>query len=112
MGLKILIDWANENKDREKLKKLVRKDIKGEPLENDIVVCIKLLGEVVNRAKLSEEFMAKALMYESNIAEYLEELDKRGVKYGSSASVEYPVRNDNTRSSIEPPQESGGQKAI
>jgi len=110
MGLKTLIDWANENKDREKLKKIVRKDIKGAPLENDIVVCTKLLEEVVNRAKLSEEFMKKALKFEKDIAEYLEELDKRGVKYGP-APAEDPVRNDNTTPSTELQQESGGQKA-
>ena len=81
MGLEILIKWAQETGNREELKKIVRKDVKGVPFENDIVVSLKLLKEIEKRAKLSEEHMAKAMRFERDISEYLEELDKRGVKY-------------------------------
>ena len=81
MGLEILIEWARKTRNREELKKIVRKDINGVPFENDIVVSMKLLEEIEKRANLSEEHMGKAIKFERDIAEYLEELDKRGVKY-------------------------------
>ena len=82
MNLGKLIEWCEKHANREWLRTMVRKDpIKQIPLENDVIVCLKMIEEIKVRAKLVEDHIKKAQIYQANISEYLEEIRKRGVWY-------------------------------
>lgn len=73
MNLQKLIEWANHEKDLKNLRLKTRK-------EGDINICGNLLGEIVKRCMLIIELTKKSERNMSDIQQFLQELDKRGVK--------------------------------
>src|SRR3990167_3171014 len=112
MNLQYLNEWAERMKNQEILKKIVRKDSVGVPLQNDIRISVNLLKEIIKRIVLVNDHIKKADRFQHDIAEYLEELYKRGVVYKDQdpepspivtrikAQQENPVMQSTTHSGI------------
>lgn len=81
MNLEHLKKWVDSNESKEVLKKLVKKDPKGEPSENDIMTAASLLKEIKKRIELINDHTKKAARYETDVIEYLNELARRNIKY-------------------------------
>ena len=81
MNLENLIEWTKKLGDKETLRPIVRKDIKGVPIEGDISVGLSFLKEIEKRVDMVKEHAAKAKRFRADIDEYLKELEKRGIVY-------------------------------
>lgn len=81
MNLKHLKKWVEQTQNLKIIRELVRKDMRGNPIENDINIGLKMLGEIKKRAQLVEDCLKKAEKYQDDIAEYLMDLEKRGIVF-------------------------------
>ena len=81
MNLRELRDWVKKTRNLKTLRGAVRKDQRGNPIENDVTVGMKMLAEIEKRAALVEDFQKKVNRYQNDIIEYLTVLEKRGIVY-------------------------------
>lgn len=63
------------------LREKVKKYNNGKPSDGDLIVCNNLLGEIRNRANKIMDYSKQVDKYTSDIAEYLVNLEKRGLKF-------------------------------
>ena len=114
MNLQYLNDWAERMKKEETLKQLVRKDPMGAPLQNDMRTCVSLLKEITKRIVLVENHLKTADRFQCDIAEYLEQLYTRGVKYVDQppevSHVEERIKAQEENPVIQSPIHSGSDK--
>lgn len=81
MDLKNLKKWTTGLKKIEDIRRIVKKDKNGNPVESEIIVVGNLLKEINVRADLVSEHQKKSERYLGDIVDYLQTLEKRGIKY-------------------------------